>query len=301
MGEQRVRCEGCGNLLEPGDQFCGVCGRDVVSTGSKEISQLEARLRIIQGSQKGKEFQLQENGITLGRGQEADLFFGDPEASREHARVDWKGRRFTLMDLGSSNGTYLNGVKIAGSEELSSGDLITVGETVIEFQSTLQQEAGREVVPDRGKEEEKVGKTTSEKAKSSRIFIFGAVALVVFVCVVSAILVGVFVVLPILKPDSPVVYDNPPISPGVASIEIINQHSEDICALALSPSVSDQWGENWLDDGEILRSGSSMSFSIQPGIEYDFIAYTCFESVLVEKFEILISDGSNILTVEAGN
>jgi hypothetical protein len=301
MGEQRVRCEGCGNLLEPGDQFCGGCGRDVVSTGSKEISQLEARLRIIQGSQKGKEFQLRENGITLGRGQEADLFFGDPEASREHARVNWEKGRFTLMDLGSSNGTYLNGTKIVGSEELSHGDLITVGETVLEFQSVPQQETGRGVGSDRGDAEEKALKPSPEKVNSPRIFIFGAAALAVFVCVVSAILVGVLVVLPIIKPESPVVNDNPPTSPGVATIEIINQHSEDICGLALSPSVNDQWGGNWLTDGEILQSGSSMSFSIEPGIEYDFIAYTCFESVLVERFEIPIGEGSNILTVEPGN
>jgi len=102
-----------------------------------------------------------------------------------------------------------------------------------------------------------------------------------------------------------VVYDDPPIpptiSPGVASIEIINMHSEDIYALALSPSENEEWGVNWLADGEILRSGSSMSFSIEPSILYDFIAYTCSEVVLVEKYEIPIRDGSNTVTVEPGN
>lgn len=299
MGEQIVRCEGCGSHLDPDDQFCGECGREFTSTGTKETLQPEARLLIIQGSQKGKEFQLDENGVTLGRGQEADMFFGDPEASREHARVDWEGERFALMDLGSSNGTYLNGVKIVGPEKLSPGDLITVGETVIEFQYTPREEAGREFIAVEG--DGKPVKPTTEKGKSSRIFIFGAVALAVFVCVISAILVGVLVIVPLLKPESPVVYDDPPISPAEASIEIINQHSEDVCGLALSPSLSDEWGENWLAEGEVLHSGSSMSFSIEPDVEYDFIAYTCFESVLVERFGIPIGDGSNILTIEAGN
>jgi len=114
-----------------------------------------------------------------------------------------------------------------------------------------------------------------------------------------------FCFLPILKPDTPTVPDDPalppPISTGDASVEIFNMHSEDICALALSPSENEEWGVNWLTEGEVLRSGSSMSFSIEPGILYDFIAYTCSEAVLVEEYEITIRDGSNTITVEPGN
>lgn len=302
MSEQIVRCDECGSQLDSGDQFCGACGKDVNSVESNDISHPEGRLIIIQGSHKGQEAQVHEDGAILGRGQEVDMFFRDPEASRQHARVNWEGGRFTLMDLGSSNGTYLNGVKIQGLEELSPGDLITVGETVIEFRSTPQRGLESDVAVEEDDEgEARAAKPTAEKGKNSRILIIGGAALAGFVCVISVILLVVLVILPALKPESPVVYDDPPISPGVTSIEIINQHSEDICALALSPSESEEWGDNWLAEGEILRSGSSMSFSIEPGMEYDFIAYTCFESVLVEKYEIPIGEGSNILTVEPGN
>lgn len=306
MDEQRMHCEGCGIQLDPSDQFCGGCGREVASTGSKESSRPDAGLRIIQGSQKGKEVQLHEDRAILGRGQDVDLFLGDPAASREHARVEWEQKHFILTDLGSSNGTFLNGVKIAAAEELSPGDLITIGETVIEFQSAPRTNLKRETagVGDRISKEEGTS-TASGKANSSRLLLWGGVALTLFMCVVGAILVGVLVILPALKPDSPTVSEDPawppPISTGVASIEISNMHSEDICAFALSPSENEDWGVNWLAEGEVLRSGSSMSFSIEPGILYDFIAYTCSDSVLVERYEIAIQDGANTLTVEPGN
>ena len=257
---------------------------------------------IIQGSEQGKEVQFQEAGIILGRGQDVGMFFRDPEASRQHARIDWEDGSFTLIDLGSSNGTYLNGVKIVGREILSPGDLITVGETVLEFQSIFQPdtrgEAARTGVDSGGGQE---GKSASAKGKSSRVLIFGGAAIVVFLCLISAILLGAFVIIPKLNPESSVVYDDPPVSVGNASLEIVNMHSEDICAMQISPSTNEEWGGNWLADGVVLRSGSSISFDIEPGMEYDFIAYTCFESVLVERYEIFIGDGANVITVEPGN
>jgi len=306
MDEQRLRCEGCGAHLDPGDQFCGVCGREVASTGSKGASRPDAGLLIIRGSQKGREIQLENDRVILGRGQDVDLLFEDPAASREHACIEWEQGHFTLADLGSANGTFLNGVKIKAAEGLSPGDLITIGETVIEFQSAprtnLKSEAAK--VRDR-KNKEEGASTASGKTNSSRLLLWGGVALTLFMCVVGAILVGVLVILPALKPDSPTVSEDPawppPISPGVAFIEISNMHSEDICALALSPSENEDWGVNWLAEGEILRSGTSMSFNIEPGILYDFIAYTCSDEVLVERYGIAIQDGANTLTIEPGN
>lgn len=244
--------------------------------------------------------------MILGRGQDVDLFFEDPGASREHARVEWENGHYSLIDLESSNGTYLNGLKIDTAEELSAGDLITIGETVIAFQSAPHTNQKRETAKDNHERSgEKKTSLASGKGSSSKILIIGGIALTIFMCLAAAILVGALVILPALKPDGPTGAEDslwpPPNAPGEATIEIRNLHDEDVCAFALSPSEDDDWGVNWLAEGDILRSGSSMSFGIEPGMLYDFIAYTCSDAVLVERYEIAIQDGSNTLTIEAGN
>ena len=68
----------------------------------------------------------------------------DAEISRHHARVARSGGGFTIEDLGSTNGTFLNGRRIAGAEILSPGDRIMVGATtlVVQVSVPLQGEAG---------------------------------------------------------------------------------------------------------------------------------------------------------------
>lgn len=70
--------------------------------------------------------------LVIGRSAEAGLTLGDPEASRRHARVELVRGVVYLADLGSSNGTFLNG-KALGDEsiELRPGDDIDVGNTRI--------------------------------------------------------------------------------------------------------------------------------------------------------------------------
>jgi hypothetical protein len=261
-----------------------------------------ASLLIVQGSQNGEEFQILSDSTTLGRGQKVDVFFHDPEASREHARINWDNGGFTLVDQGSSNGTFVNGGKVMGSQELNDGDLITIGETVLEFRSTGEiVDQGNIAVRANEEAPRKSSITTPGKGNSSKILVFGGVAVAAFVCVVSAILVGAFVIIPALKPDSPVVIDIPSVAPGMAYVEILNQHSEDVCGIALSPSDSEEWGENWMPEGEILSSGSSITFSIESGITYDFAAITCSEAFLPEQYGIPIQDGTNTIVIQPGN
>lgn len=71
--------------------------------------------------------------FTIGRASSADLVLADPAVSRIHARLENEGPTVFLTDFSSSNGTYLNGERIAESIELRSGDTIDIGVARITF------------------------------------------------------------------------------------------------------------------------------------------------------------------------
>jgi hypothetical protein len=73
--------------------------------------------------------------ITIGRMADCDIVLDDKGASRRHAQIRTQDGTTTLTDLGSTNGTRLNGERV-GSRALQDGDRITVGTTVIEFRRT---------------------------------------------------------------------------------------------------------------------------------------------------------------------
>ena len=69
--------------------------------------------------------------LTLGRGATADLQLVDGKVSREHCRIDATGARAMIEDLGSQNGTYVNGEVISRPTPIGEGDEIMVGDTLL--------------------------------------------------------------------------------------------------------------------------------------------------------------------------
>ncbi len=90
------------------------------------------RLIIVAGPDLGMEWAFKTPEIVLGRDEDCDLMMSDIAVSRRHAKLALEGDHFVLHDLGSGNGTYLNGARIE-REELSPGDEITVGERTLRF------------------------------------------------------------------------------------------------------------------------------------------------------------------------
>jgi pSer/pThr/pTyr-binding forkhead associated (FHA) protein len=82
------------------------------------------------GAEQGKEYPLEKNEIVIGRDQGNDIIIIDPEVSRRHARVFQQGGSFVIEDLGSTNGTYVNGQRLTGPYVLRSGELINLGEHI---------------------------------------------------------------------------------------------------------------------------------------------------------------------------
>ena len=84
--------------------------------------------------EEGKErlVPLSSDVVTIGRLADCDVVLKDKGASRKHAQLKLRDGTWTLTDLGSTNGTRLNGQTVQ-ARELSDGDTITIGTTVIEF------------------------------------------------------------------------------------------------------------------------------------------------------------------------
>ena len=80
--------------------------------------------------EEGGEFQLNSAPVTVGRGGQNDLVLdGDEFASARHARIEVRGDGAWVQDLDSTNGTYVNGRRVAGAQRLDAGDVLRVGET----------------------------------------------------------------------------------------------------------------------------------------------------------------------------
>ena len=74
------------------------------------------------------------DGATLGRSPNADVQVDDPYASSAHARIFHRGQFMYIEDMGSTNGTYLNGRQLKRPEQLKVADTIRIGETEYRYQ-----------------------------------------------------------------------------------------------------------------------------------------------------------------------
>jgi len=82
----------------------------------------------------GKRLVVGPAGVTLGRSRQADVVLNDPNVSRQHAEVRPRGGSWVLTDLGSTNGSRINGRSVEGSEVIKPGDEIVLGSTSLRFE-----------------------------------------------------------------------------------------------------------------------------------------------------------------------
>jgi pSer/pThr/pTyr-binding forkhead associated (FHA) protein len=97
------------------------------------VDETPAKLVVTRNGQ-AREFLLKKPDITIGRAPSNDIALsGDQLASRRHALIRFDGVNFTIRDVGSANGTYINGVELRAPTPLRNGDHIGVGEHEIVF------------------------------------------------------------------------------------------------------------------------------------------------------------------------
>jgi len=89
---------------------------------------------VLSGQQQGEDFRVREGPNIIGSASDADIVLRDEAISGKHASLRYKDQKFTITDLDSTNGTYLNdrGDPIA-REELKDNDTIRMGNVVLKF------------------------------------------------------------------------------------------------------------------------------------------------------------------------
>ncbi len=85
-----------------------------------------------QGAKAGARYALDSDVVSLGRDPASDIFLDDITVSRRHAEVERDGARYSIRDVGSLNGTYVNR-KLVEHGELSEGDEVQVGKFKLVF------------------------------------------------------------------------------------------------------------------------------------------------------------------------
>jgi serine phosphatase RsbU (regulator of sigma subunit)/pSer/pThr/pTyr-binding forkhead associated (FHA) protein len=91
-------------------------------------------LSVLSGPDQGVEFRLEQAIVTIGRGGTADLALTDSSVSRHHALVAWEHGEWGLQDLGSANGTFINGRRISFRVPLVPGDALRVGSVLLSYE-----------------------------------------------------------------------------------------------------------------------------------------------------------------------
>jgi sigma-B regulation protein RsbU (phosphoserine phosphatase) len=88
----------------------------------------------VRSAEGGRErFPITKDRVTIGRSRESDIFLPDQWLSRHHAEIRRDGEAFFVVDLGSKNGTLLNGDHVVNRQQLHHGDVITLGEHVLTY------------------------------------------------------------------------------------------------------------------------------------------------------------------------
>jgi len=102
----------------------------------------KATLLVIHGTDEGARFEM-EPGASIGIGRHVSnkVHLADSEISREHARIETVDNHYQLVDLSSSNGTFVNGIEVQ-SHRLNGGDRVHVGRTVLVFSEQVGPTSG---------------------------------------------------------------------------------------------------------------------------------------------------------------
>ena len=170
-----VYCTRCGQANPDGARFCSQCGTmlarvggerpgettSTISLGGTDLGEAEyvdeslgdssaaetlpvgtALLVVKRGPNAGSRFLLDSDLTTAGRHPESDIFLDDVTVSRRHAEFYRHGDRFTVRDVGSLNGTYVNRERIEEAA-LSGGDEVQVGKFRLVFLTDRRSQAER--------------------------------------------------------------------------------------------------------------------------------------------------------------
>ena len=101
------------------------------------------------GPTPGAAFALEGDQMTIGRDSTNEIVINDAEVSRRHARLTFQGGKYVLEDLGSTNGTFVNGQRLAGPRVLKPGEVVSFGEQIVLVFEAVNLDPGATMVSPR--------------------------------------------------------------------------------------------------------------------------------------------------------
>ena len=101
------------------------------------------------GPTPGAVYPLEGDQIMIGRDSSNGVAINDPEVSRRHARLTFQGGKYVIEDLGSTNGTFINGQRLSGPHVLKAGDVVALGEQIVLMYDAVNIDPGATVASPR--------------------------------------------------------------------------------------------------------------------------------------------------------
>ena len=138
-------CPACSHYNRDDSLFCTQCGMGldrsspcrgrliIVSEPARSQDQ-QRRMQTSVVSERRGGVEINQTAFLIGRHIDNALVINDDQASTHHARIISKGPYFHLEDLGSTNGTYVDGTRVGAPVQLQSESLIKIGSTIIKFE-----------------------------------------------------------------------------------------------------------------------------------------------------------------------
>jgi pSer/pThr/pTyr-binding forkhead associated (FHA) protein len=107
------------------------------------------QLTMRSGPNPGTVYALEGDQLNIGRDSSNEIPVNDAEVSRRHARLTFQGGKFVLEDMGSTNGTFVNGQRLTGPRVLKSGEVISLGEQIVFVYEAVDSDPGATMVSPR--------------------------------------------------------------------------------------------------------------------------------------------------------
>lgn len=107
------------------------------------------QLTMRSGPNPGTVYALDGDQLHIGRESSNEIAVNDAEVSRRHARLTFQGGKYVLEDMGSTNGTFVNGQRLTGPRVLKSGEVISLGEQIVFVYEAVASDPGATVISPR--------------------------------------------------------------------------------------------------------------------------------------------------------
>jgi len=107
------------------------------------------QLTMRSGPNPGTVYALDGDQITIGRDSSNEIPVNDAEVSRRHSRLTFQGGKYVLEDMGSTNGTFVNGQRLTGPRVLKTGEVISLGEQIVFVYEAVDSDPGATMVSPR--------------------------------------------------------------------------------------------------------------------------------------------------------